>query len=238
MIWGQDLWELFLKGGPVMWPLLLCSIVGAALIIERSIVIAWSSAGFHALVNALRPLVRAGKQEEAVARLDCTRGPVARVAAVYLHHAASPQSLRDDVVAREISQQVAFLDRRLSWLGLIAQVTPLLGLLGTVLGLMTAFHEIDIKGAPAADLSLGIWQKLLNTAFGLAIAVPCLVAYYWLDRRVSVLGLQMEWITSHLNEWLGTRPGTRHYPDGHENYEIPGIIATSSTAKVKDRAER
>ena len=115
------------------------------------------------------------------------------------------------------------MERRLSWLGLLAQVAPLLGLLGTVIGLMTMFHQMELKGSQVqtADLAVGIWQKLLNTAFGMLIAIPCLFAYYWLDGRVGVVTLQIEWITSYLKEWLDVSPATstgtsrEPLPNGH-----------------------
>src|SRR4051794_16027127 len=130
-MWGESLKELFLRGGPVMWPLLVCSVAGLALILERTLVLLWVGGRFQPLVRWLQPLVQAGQFDEARERLGRSRGPVARVAAAYLRHRDSPPALREGVVSREASQQVAFLERRLSWLGLLAQVTPLLGLLGT-----------------------------------------------------------------------------------------------------------
>jgi len=204
-MWGHSLTELFFKGGVVMWPLLFCSILGLALILERSAVIIWGGVRFHRLVDRLKALVKAGKIGQARTDLARMRGPVARTAAVYLEHLDSPPELREEVVAREASQMVAGLERRLNWLGLLAQVAPLLGLLGTVLGLMNAFYQIDLKGSQvqATDLAVGIWQKLLNTAFGMAIAIPCLMAYFWLSGRVNLTALQMEWMASYLKEWTG-----------------------------------
>lgn len=203
-MWNVDLKDLFDKGGVVMWPLLACSILGLAIILERSVIILWNSAGFQTLIDWLEPLVKARRFDEAQRGLIGARGPLAHVALTYLRHLDSPAELREAVVAREASQRLARLESRLNWLGLLAQVTPLLGLFGTVLGLMTTFYQMDVKGAgvQTSDLAVGIWQKLLNTAFGMAIAVPCLIAYFWLDKRVTMISLQMEWLTSYLNEWM------------------------------------
>lgn len=202
-MWDTSLSELFRKGGIIMWPLLACSVAGVALMLERAVVILWVGGRFEPLVERLRPLLRARKFDEARAELARWGTPAARVAEAYLQHLGSTPALREEVVAREASQRIAALERRLHWLGLLAQATPLLGLLGTVLGLMSAFHQIDLKGAQvqSSDLAGGIWQKLLNTAFGLAIAIPCLMIYYWLENRVSGLALQTEWMVSYLNEW-------------------------------------
>lgn len=203
-MWGQNLRDLFLRGGPVMWPLLACSVLAVALILERTVILLWHASRFESLVEWLRRMVQGGQTQEARERLSRSRSPVARVAAAYLTHLSRSPAIREDVVSREASRQVAFMERRLSWLGLLAQVAPLLGLLGTVIGLMTMFHQMELKGAQVqtADLAVGIWQKLLNTAFGMLIAIPCLFAYYWLDGRVGVVTLQIEWITSYLKEWL------------------------------------
>jgi biopolymer transport protein ExbB len=203
MFWEQDLTELFRRGGPVMWPLLACSILGLALIIERTLILLWISARFGPLSEKLKKPILKGNIPEAEEMLRRSRSPIARVAAAYLQHVNSSRELREDVVRREASQQIAFLERRLNWLGMLGHVAPLLGLLGTVLGLIAVFHQMDLKGSQlqTSDLAVGIWQKLLNTAFGMVIAIPCLVAYYWLDGRISVITSQMEWITSYLNEW-------------------------------------
>ena len=205
-MWELNLSDLFRKGGVVMWPLLACSVLGFALIVERTLVILWSVVRFRSLVDCLRPHIQRGRLVEARRLLvRFSRSPVARVALTHLEHLKSPAPLREEIVAREASQELAALEKRLNWLALLAQVTPLLGLFGTVLGLMNAFYQIDAKGSgvQTADLAVGIWQKLLNTAFGLAIAVPCLMMYFWLEGRVGLAALQMEWITSYLNEWLG-----------------------------------
>jgi biopolymer transport protein ExbB/TolQ len=86
--------------------------------------------------------------------------------------------------------------------------------LGTVIGLMVMFHQMDLKGSQvqSADLAVGVWQKLLNTAFGMMIAIPCLIVFYWLDNRVARVTQEMEWIASYLAEWLSQSHKT---PDSH-----------------------
>lgn len=219
----QGLKELFVRGGVVMWPLLLCSVLGVGLIVERTLILLWITARFGRLRDQLREIILRGDLAEAIELLTRSRAPIARVAEAYLQHVNSPAELREDVVRRVASQQIAFLERRLNWIGMLGHVTPLLGLLGTVLGLIAVFHQMDLKGAQVqtSDLAVGIWQKLLNTAFGMVIAIPCLVAYYWLDGRIGVITQQMEWITSYLNEW--THAAGRH----------TGHVAALSTGAIE-----
>ena len=202
-MFGIDTLELFRKGGIVMWPLLACSVLAVAIMIERTIVILLAGTNLDRLLSRLRPLIHAGKIVDAERIAAQNRKPVGNVARAYLEHWNSASSIRNDVVERTGAQAVETLERRLNWLAMLAQVTPLLGLLGTVLGLMSAFQAIDAKGSNvhASDLATGIWAKLINTAFGMAIAIPCLLAYYWLEACVIRVTNRMGWIVSHLNEW-------------------------------------
>src|SRR5262245_43494321 len=112
-MWEESLIDLFLKGGPVMWPLLVCSVFAVALILDRSLVFLWRGTGYSRLVRRLEKKVRSGRIVEARSELAASRSPVARVAAAWLEHANSPASLREEVVGREASLQLARLERRL-----------------------------------------------------------------------------------------------------------------------------
>jgi len=206
-MWDHNLRELFDKGGVVMWPLLFCSVLGLALILDRTFTLCWRSVAFRPLAERLRGLIQQGKRSEAVRWLEKSRSPVAQVAAAYLRQAGSPAALRADVTAREASVHLAALERRMSLLAMVTQVAPLLGLLGTVTGLVDAFHQIELKAGHVqpADLAAGIWEALLTTVFGLVIAVPCQMTYTLLDQRVIAIALEMEWITNYLDEWLHLR---------------------------------
>jgi biopolymer transport protein ExbB len=107
-------------------------------------------------------------------------------------------------VGQRASQQVTLLERRLSWLSVIGHLAPMIGLLGTVWGLVDAFHQIESQGGNVqpSDLASGIWQALLTTVFGLIVALPTLAIYHFLDNRVAAITLQMEWLVAELNCWL------------------------------------
>lgn len=203
-MWGQSVSGLFERGGPVMWPLLACSVLAVALIAER-VLVYWSlRVSYGPLLADLES--RIGKRTLAglVDRLSPSGRPLHRVVVAYLRHRDADKTLRDQVVLREASQQVARYDRRLNWLGILTHATPLLGLLGTVAGLVDAFHQIEIRGGQVqpGDLASGIWSALLTTVCGLTIALPCLAAYHLLQSVAGRAALQMQWVTSQLDEWL------------------------------------
>jgi biopolymer transport protein ExbB len=208
LFWDHTLLELFEKGGVCMWPLLACSIVGLAIVLERLFLFLWLRLDFDRFIRRLEPILRSGHIEEAKQLLRGYRSPVALVASVYLAHAHSPQAIRDEVVSREGSKQVARLERRMNWLATVASISTLLGLLGTVTGLVSAFHEIELKAGQVqpGDLAAGIWEALITTVNGLVIAIPCMAAYQLLDHWAGAVALQMQWIAAHLNEWLQSEP--------------------------------
>ena len=106
-MFDQSLVDLFLKGGIVMWPLLVCSIFAMALILERSVVFLLGATRFPELVQRLEKQVRSGQIAQAREELDRSRSPVARVAAVYLKQLQNSKVVREEIVTREAAQELA-----------------------------------------------------------------------------------------------------------------------------------
>lgn len=202
-MWDQSLQQLFFRGGAVMWPLLLCSIVGLAVVLERVAVFLWYTGSFRSLIRGLEKPVRLGDFDEAIRRAGRRRGPVARVAEAYLQNVDRSEAIRDEVVSRVAAEQIGKLEKRVNWLGLLSQIAPMLGLLGTVTGLIDAFHRIELNQGQVqpADLASGIWEALLTTVFGLVIALPVLAAYSLLDHRINALHVQVQLLVAYLNDW-------------------------------------
>jgi len=132
---------------------------------------------------------------------------LARVAEVYLEHERTSDALREEIVAREASIQLSTMERRVHWLSVIGSLAPMIGLLGTVLGLVQAFKQIESLGGQVqpGDLSAGIWTALLTTVFGLTVALPSLAVYHFLEHRIGAVQLQLQWLIVTLNEWFGHR---------------------------------
>jgi biopolymer transport protein ExbB len=216
----MDLEELFEHGGPVMWPLLAASILGLAVILDRAIIFLWSSQNFKKVVATLRPWITAHAWAKAETWCRRRRSPFAHpfthLAGVYLQQRDQPKEIREDVLRREGSLFLGHLEKRLRWLAVLAQVSTLLGLLGTFHVMIVRFQEGQATGGQVqpADFSAAIWEALLTTMFGLMIAIPCSAAYQLFEGRIDAVTRQMGILVSYLDEWrrngeeLAARPGS------------------------------
>jgi biopolymer transport protein ExbB len=182
------------KGGPLMWLILLCSIVAVAVFFERLSYFHRITIPVGEFLRGLGNLVRHRNFAEALHECAGTPGPVARVihAAIVRHDA--PREELKEIVQESAQLEVSKLERHLPILATIAFVAPLIGLLGTVSGLIDAFVAMSSQGgyANSADISAGIYRSLLTTAAGLVVAIPSAVAYSYLSARVNWLLHDME----------------------------------------------
>ena len=201
--------DIFLRGGIIMWPLLFCSVLGVAVILDRALFfLRLRSTDLRRLEDQLTDDLRRGKTESALRLARSSDHPVARVAASYLENLARPAALRTEIVRREGSLQLERVEKRLRVLAAISHLAPLLGLLGTVLGMVLAFAKIEgLQGAmKPADLAGGIWQALLTTVFGLVVAIPCMAAYHGFEGLADKIARRMQFVVTLLDEALG-QPG-------------------------------
>lgn len=199
------------KGGPLMWLLLLGSVVAIAFFLERMFHYHRAQISAVDFVQGIRNTLQRGNYIESLALCDETPGPVAQVVkAAVVNHDHGREEIREAVqdVARS---EVARLERNLVVLATIAQVAPLLGFLGTVMGMINMFQVIQQAPLPnPGDLAGGIWQALLTTAAGLALAIPTYIAYNFLVSRVQSIVLDMEKAANEIVTYLTRRdaPGT------------------------------
>lgn len=177
-----------------MWLILFCSIVSVGVFLERIAYFHRATIRVREFLTGLANIIRRGNFAEAMHECASTPGPVARVIhAAIIHHQAPRAELRD--IVQEAGQlEVPKLERRLAILATIAFVTPLIGLLGTITGLIEAFVTISSQSglATSTDISSGIYVSLLTTAAGLVVAIPSFVAYRYLSSRVNSLMHDME----------------------------------------------
>jgi biopolymer transport protein ExbB len=195
------------KGGALMWVLLAFSVVGVAVILDRLTV--YASYGFNPdrwLKKILADL-ESGRVESALASARASRHPVARVVEVYLENLGRPARVRVDNVKREGALVLERVEKRLRILAAISHLAPLVGLLGTVTGMVLAFARIEsLDGAPKpADLAGGIWEALLTTVFGLVVAIPCMAAYHAFESHADKIARRMELAVTALDDAL--QPG-------------------------------
>lgn len=179
MLWDQSLLELFRKGGFAMWPLLGCSILGIAIVIERSVYFARLRLPYGRFLRNLKAHLERGQIRQAISFCLTQANPVPHIAAEYLKH-LEQDALRGEVLKKTGSYALEKIEARLRILAALTHIAPLLGLLGTVTGLVSAFHRIEVMGGQVqpGDLAAGIWEALVTTVFGLVIAIPCMAAYH------------------------------------------------------------
>ncbi len=182
------------KGGLLMWPILACSIISIGVFAERLFYLHRATIHVGEFLKGLSNLIRRRNFAEALHESAGTPGPVARVihSAIIRHDA--PRSELRDIVQEAGQLEVPKLERFLGVLATLAFLAPLLGLLGTVAGMIDAFGTIASSGgyATVTELSSGIYKSLLTTAAGLVVATPTFVAYSYLSSRVNTMLHDME----------------------------------------------
>lgn len=177
-----------------MWLLLGCSILAIAIALERYFHFHRSRIDVGDLLHGLRNLIRKKNFAEAIHECAGTPGPVARVIhSAILHHGAPRAELKE--IVQETGQlEVPKLEKHLAVLLSIAYVAPLIGLLGTILGLVNTFVQVNTSGgyATATEISKGVYESLISSAAGLMVAVPTFVIYSFLVAYTKTLMHDME----------------------------------------------
>ena len=187
----------------MMVPLFLCSVIATAIVLERFWTLRQDKVAPGSLLNDLLVVAREDLVDEAFLKRVEMSSPLGAVLASRM---ANSQRPRDEVkeIVEGVGRHVAFnLASYLNILGTIASVAPLLGLLGTVLGMIEVFAVITVSGiGQAGELAGGISQALVSTAAGLVVAIPTLMFYRYFQGRVETLVISMEKETMRLLEFL------------------------------------
>lgn len=201
------MFALIAKGGPVMIPIILCSIVALVVTIERWLYLRNARVDSSRLMDKIRAALKGGSVEQARGICEATPGPVAQVLGAALAHFDIPKDDLREVAREEGLAQQPILEGRLPVLATMVTVAPLLGLLGTISGLIKVFNVIAGGGiGDATALSRGIAEALITTFAGLTIAIPFLIIYNALSNRVDTLTHEIELrVTELLNLQTATR---------------------------------
>jgi biopolymer transport protein ExbB len=185
-------WSLIEAAGWPIWPLILASVVALALIIERF----WSLRTSVVMPPGLADKVYAEYRERGATpellRATASRGPLGRILAAGLANAKAPRMVVREAIEEVGRIVVHDLDRFLTTLGTIAAMAPLLGLLGTVIGMIEIFGSQSAAASNPIALAHGISVALYNTAMGLIVAIPSMIFYRYFRSRVETLILGME----------------------------------------------
>ncbi|OGX07820.1 MAG: hypothetical protein A2Z88_08635 [Omnitrophica WOR_2 bacterium GWA2_47_8] len=193
----MNAFELVKAGGPIMYPILLCSIIALGIVIEKFTMFNKIHTNIYSFKKQVIELLKTNKLQEAVRLCDNNFSPVAKISkAGILKFGRSREEIKEAM--EDASHfEIPPLERRLTTLNTIAQIAPLLGLLGTVTGMTESFHTIQMQASTInpvtpGDLAGGIWAALLTTVAGLCVAIPTYVAYNYFVSRVNYFVLEME----------------------------------------------
>jgi len=177
-----------------MWPILLCSVISIAIIMERSYYFYQNRPQIPNLCPRVKILLKNSRPEEALKLCEEEKGAVAHILAVSMHIRHKTPEERDKIISRAGSRIMRQMDKHLRILAVIVNAATLLGLLGTVTGMIKAFMKIQELGGgvDASVLAGGIWEALITTAAGLFVAIPTLVAYHYFEGRVDDITSRMK----------------------------------------------
>ena len=200
---------LFVKmmsdGGPVMWLILFCSLTAMIIFLEKWFQFHREQINVGELITGLFNVLRRDGYVEAITLCDNTPGPVPMVLnAAILAHQRGEKKL-DNAISGACLDEVARLERHLNILGTIGYIAPLLGLLGTVLGLMEAFQAVHATASvylSVTELAQAVNKALITTASGLAVAIFCYTSYNYLHARLNAITLDIEKAASEISAFF------------------------------------
>jgi biopolymer transport protein ExbB len=196
----QSITGFFSHGGIFMWPLLACSIVAVTTIILRTIALREKNVLPLVIESEMERLVPGASPERLTRIVHHDPSSLARIVRVALAHLRWPRSENVEAVQTRARHEMVRLERGLVILEVITGIAPLIGLIGTVSGLIHVFGNLGLSAgaADAKRIALGISEALSCTIFGLGIAVPSLVAFVYFSKKVEVMSVEMESLVTDL----------------------------------------
>lgn len=206
-IFNMTPWQLFIAGGPLMWPVFMCSILSFAIILERFYSIRRQCARPGDLLNRVLEHVKHNRIKEAVDECEKRPSSLSRILRAGLFkHGRSKEEIKEALNGASL-YEIPFLERYLPFLAAIAHISLLLGLLGTVIGMARVFFVIQVNNSGLSPINLGdfsfcIWEALLTTIFGLITAISAYIFYNILVSWVDVIILNIERAASELVNFL------------------------------------
>jgi len=197
------MYDLFLKGGILMYPIAFCSIVALGVFLERLWSLRKKKVIPQEFLMEIVDMVAKGKIREAITYCKRSDASIAHIAYAGIENYGKRRELIKERMEEVGKREVANLERYINVIGTIAGVAPLLGLLGTVSGMIKSFNVISLQGvADPSSLAGGISEALITTAAGLVVAIPAFVMYRYLRNRVDSLVVEMEEISVRMVELL------------------------------------
>lgn len=202
--------NLMALGGPVLWLLLLAGLFGTAMFVERLVFLHRGQIRAGEFLDGIRNILEGDRLVEAITVCEETPGPVAALVKTALIHHDKPDEEVRAALQEAALVEMPLLERRLGSIAAVAQVAPVLGLFGTVLGAIEVFAAFQRGGefASASAIAGGIWPALVTTAAGLAIGVTAHLAHHFLVGRVRAIVHDMEWASLKVLQLIHARRRT------------------------------
>jgi len=210
----QEYFDLFLKGGPIMWPILLCSLVGLTVFVERLMAYRVDRVFPVRTAEALLDLIRKGEYGAAESLAKQHRSPLSAVVQAFLETRTSGRSVAKERMEEVGNVEVGLLNRYVGALSAVVTVSPLLGLLGTVTGMVQVFQSVaTVEDPKISQLAGGIWEALLTTVAGLAVAIPAYLAFRFLESRLDRMADSLQVYGLKLLDITFPQPSAQRKPE-------------------------
>ena len=226
----SSVWEFVLKGGVMMIPIGVCSLIMIAVLAERLLVLRRSNIVPPKFMRGLERVLNAesGVNERRRAGLKYCKdnaSPIANVCSAGIRKLGAPADVVEKHLAAEGEHQVFRMRKHLRALAVVAAIAPLLGLLGTIMGMIRAFQTVAISGEALGKTELlagGIYEAMITTAAGLIVALPAIIGHHWVSAKVEHLAAAMDRIAFELVDLISSSAGAGHGALGHSGHALAG----------------
>ncbi len=189
----MPVWELVVKGGPVMIPIALCSIVAIYLIVERYLAIRKSAKIDPNFMNSIRDFIGSGNVEAAKALCRNTKGPIARMIEKGINRLGKPTREIENSIESAGKLEVYNMERNLGYLSTIAGIAPMFGFLGTIFGVIQIFYQISLQNSlEIGTISGGLYVKMITSGAGLLVGMVAYAGFHFLTQYVDRVINKME----------------------------------------------
>lgn len=225
----QSVWDFVVRGGPTMIAIGLCSLVALTVIVERFIVLARRNVippGFLAGLKAVSP-----DRRQALAYCEASQAPVAQILHAVIRQRGKPLDAIEKSVREAGSRTLVGLRRRMRLISALPQVSTMLGLLGTIFGMIKTFQAVATSGqslGKAELLARGIFEAWTNTAAGLLVAIPVLVIYQVLMSKIDGLAVDLDRVAE---DWIEQEIAT---PSPGATVKVASIVSMPAAASSND----
>ncbi|MGM0558866.1 MAG: MotA/TolQ/ExbB proton channel family protein [Myxococcota bacterium] len=203
----NEVYEFLSKGGLLMIPILGASVIGLGFFLERLWALQRTRVIPQRFIEVVRNMLREKRFHEAENLCQTNESPIAAILEAGIQHAGCERSVVKEVMLEKGERELFFLERFVNALGAIATISPLMGLLGTVIGMIDVFQRVvNQAGAGGAvdpgAMANGIWTALITTAAGLTVAIPVYLAYRYIMGRIDRYAVDLEDVALEMAEYL------------------------------------